>query len=149
MRAGARLVLAAIVIAFLARPLVFEFHYPGFIDTDTYEVLDGTPWIVRCLSDGLYPCGGQGNQFALLQDLPALALHQLDVGCEQAARDLIRFNVIAFVAMLALAWPLARALRSPAAGAAYALALLTSPALWYGHAGHGEILAALAIAALA
>jgi hypothetical protein len=122
---------------------------PGFIDTDTYEVLDGTGRIVVCVRDGIHPCGGGVNEFALLQYLPALALHELGATYDGAARDLIHINGVCFVLLLALAVPIARVLSTRIAGVVYASALLTSPVFWYAHAGHGEMLGTLAITVLA
>jgi hypothetical protein len=50
---------------------------------------------------------------------------------------------------LGLAVPIGRALASRTAAVAYSIAVLTSPALWYAHAGHGELIGALAVAAVA
>jgi hypothetical protein len=142
------LLLAVLLVALVARLVDFFLATPGFITTDTYEVLQGTGAITRCLSHGTSPCGAQVHEFALLQYLPALALKEAGVAFGTAARDLIRLNGLAFLGLLSLAYPIARATGSRVAGAAYLLAILTSPALWYAHAGFGEPLAALATAAM-
>src|SRR3954466_7868776 len=50
----------------------------GFALTDTFDLLDGTGWSANCLHHGVFSsCGWQVGQFALLQYLPALALHEL------------------------------------------------------------------------
>jgi hypothetical protein len=118
----------------------------GFINTDTFGVLDGVGALDRCLHAGLGGvCDGVGR-FPLLQYLPALAVKRLGGSYQNGLSVLVGLNGLAFAGLLVIAWRLGRALQVRYAAMALALGLIASPLIWYSDAGFGEGIGAFLIA---
>jgi hypothetical protein len=108
-------------------------------------VVAAADWILRGLRGGAWAHGG--SRFPLLQTLPTVGLRAAGLRVDQTRWALVGLNVVAFAALLAIAWRSVRDLSRPA-GIFFVAMLLSGPLAWYATSSFGEMLAALATLAM-
>ncbi|MFL5893554.1 MAG: hypothetical protein ACJ76Z_00410 [Thermoleophilaceae bacterium] len=141
------LLLAAPAVAFALLIAVSTFNNPVWATSDTYDVVNGTGPLDRCLHHGVFSnCEshyGRVAEFPLLQYLPTLAAKRLGSSRADALRNLIVLSAASFLGLLALLALVGRRAGAAAGAPLLVLVGLAGMLVWYSEWGFAESLAAL------